>query len=108
MEAVKNRLTSFSRDSWAFIVNANPDLVFNTRDRNLDEASCGRKAHRIVEDCTDGPCQPVGLAHHHCTSLTGPRERDTCAARFPARFPALGELLHHVAKVHPLEGRPRE
>src|SRR3954454_19550874 len=104
MEAVKDRFTRIRRNARPFVVDSNPDLVADSRSRNLDEAARRRGAHRIVEDIVDSAREPVGLTHHRRSVLARPGEGDSRIACFTASFPACDELLDHWAEVHSVEG----
>src|SRR5690349_7954862 len=105
MEAVKNRLTSLVRDAGTFVVDADPDLVANAGDGDLDESARRREAHCIVDDRVDRPREPIGLAHHDRSILAWAGEGEPGIAGFPARLPAADDLLDEGAEIDLLEGR---
>src|SRR6476620_690311 len=106
MEAVKDRLTGLRGNSRSLVVDADQDLVADTRDGDLDKAVCRGEADRIVEDRVERPRQPIGLAHYHGTVLAWSSEGDSGVARLAPRFPALDELLDEGAEVDRSKMRP--
>src|SRR6266404_5317913 len=108
MEAVKNSLTGFGRDARSFVVNADPDLVSDPRDGDLDEGARRREADGVVDDCVDRTGQAVGLAHNGCAVLARAGEGEASVAGFAACLPAMDKLLDERAEVDALECRAGE
>src|SRR6185437_7483686 len=108
MEAVKNRLTGFGGNAWSFIVDPDPDLVANPRHRDFDKTAGRREADGIVDDCVDRASEPIGLAHHCSAILARTGEGEPGIAGFPARFPAVDQLLDQRTEIDPLESRAGE
>src|SRR6185437_7729399 len=106
MEAVKNRLTSFGWDARPFVVDPDTNLVADARNGDLDQATRGREADRIVDDCVDCPSETVRLAHDRRGVLSGPGEGESRIAGFAPVLPAVNDLLDQGAKIDAFELRP--
>src|SRR5579872_1079139 len=104
MEAVKNRLTSLRRYSGAFIVDANEDVVADSRNGDFNETAWRRKADGIVDDRVNCTGKPVGLAHHDGGFLARSCKSETRVARFAATLPALHQLFDQLSKINSLKG----
>src|SRR5947209_12327907 len=104
MEAVKDRFTGVGRNARAFVVDPDPDLIADSRRRDLDQTAGRREADGIVEDVIDRARQTVRLAHHGRGVLARARKGDACATGLTPGLPACDQLLDHWTKIDAIEG----
>src|SRR5436190_14824143 len=99
MKAVKDRLTGFRGDTRAFVVDADPDLVADAGDGDLDQAIRRREAYGVVEDRIERARQAVRLAHDHRAVLSRPRIGDAGIAGLAADAPTADQLFEQRPEV---------
>ena len=103
MEAVKDRLARIGGNAGAFVLDADPDLVADSRSGDLDQPAGRREADGIVEMSLIARASRSGLPITTARVLARPGEGDPRVAVSRRRFPACDELLDQRAEVDRLE-----
>src|SRR4029453_5574509 len=106
MEAVKNRLTVLFWDTRPFIVDADPDFLFDMCRGNFHQPARRREADRIIYDVVYDSGQSYGFSYDDsaCCAV----KSESHISRLPTPFPRFHQLTDQFTKIDRLESCPGE